>query len=66
LFDTSLTAGDEVLLSVWEYPSVRAAWFQRPEREGVRVVEVELKLRHTPPQLDRFVDALGQVVTSSR
>jgi selenocysteine lyase/cysteine desulfurase len=44
IFGLPLAAGDEVLLSAWEYPSVRAAWLQRQQREGIEVVPVDFDL----------------------
>jgi selenocysteine lyase/cysteine desulfurase len=44
IFGIPLTPGDQVLVSPWEYPSVRAAWRQREQRDGVEVVEVHFDL----------------------
>ena len=44
IFGIPLQAGDQVLLSAWEYPSVRAAWLQRQQREGIEVVPVAFDL----------------------
>ena len=44
IFGIPLVAGDQVLLSAWEYPSVRAAWLQRQQREGIVVVPVAFDL----------------------
>ncbi len=44
IFGTPLSRGHQVLLSPWEYPSVRAAWLQREQRDGIRVVEVDFDL----------------------
>jgi selenocysteine lyase/cysteine desulfurase len=44
IFGLPLAAGDAVLVSAWDYPSVRAAWQQRAQREGIEVVEVEFDL----------------------
>jgi selenocysteine lyase/cysteine desulfurase len=40
IFGIPLAAGDEVLVSEWDYPSVLAAWRQRAQREGIRVVTI--------------------------
>jgi selenocysteine lyase/cysteine desulfurase len=40
IFGIPLDRSDEVLVCEWDYPSVRAAWFQRAQREGIRVVTV--------------------------
>lgn len=44
IFGIPLKAGDEVLISAWDYPSVRAAWLQREQREGIKVVSVDFDL----------------------
>lgn len=44
IFGIPLAAGDEVLVSAWDYPSVRAAWLQREQREGIKVVCVDFDL----------------------
>jgi len=44
IFGIPLVAGDQVLLCAWDYPSVRAAWLQRAQREGIEVVDVEFDL----------------------
>ncbi len=44
IFGIPLKAGDEVLVSAWDYPSVRAAWLQRQQREGIKVVSVNFDL----------------------
>lgn len=44
IFGIPLVAGDQVLICAWDYPSVRAAWMQRAQREGIEVVEVDFDL----------------------
>ena len=44
IFGIPLAAGDQVLISAWDYPSVRAAWLQRAQREGIEVVNVDFDL----------------------
>lgn len=44
IFGIRLQAGDQVLVCPWDYPSVRAAWLQRQQREGIEVVCVEFDL----------------------
>ncbi len=44
IFGIPLKAGDQVLVSTWDYPSVRAAWLQRQQREGIEVVSVDFDL----------------------
>ncbi len=38
IFGIPLAKGDQVLISPWDYPSVRAGWLQRQKREGIEVV----------------------------
>ncbi|MBZ9709533.1 aminotransferase class V-fold PLP-dependent enzyme [Mesorhizobium sp. ESP7-2] len=38
IFGIPLAKGDQVLISPWDYPSVRAGWLQRQGREGIEVV----------------------------
>jgi selenocysteine lyase/cysteine desulfurase len=40
IFGIPLQVGDEVLIADWDYASMRRAWQQRAQREGVRVVNV--------------------------
>lgn len=44
IFGIPLKAGDQVLISAWDYPSVRAAWLQRQQREGIEVASVDFDL----------------------
>src|SRR5438552_2619342 len=44
IFGIPLSPGDQVLVSEWDYPSVRAAWLQRGQREGIEVVTVDFDL----------------------
>ena len=53
IFGLPLAAGDAVLVSAWDYPSVRAAWHQRAQREGIEVVEVEFDLMDTDDDVMR-------------
>lgn len=38
IFGIPLAEGDQVLISPWDYPSVRAGWLQRQRREGIEVL----------------------------
>jgi selenocysteine lyase/cysteine desulfurase len=44
IFGIPLKAGDQVLVSLWDYPSVIAGWLQRQQREGIEVVTVDFDL----------------------
>lgn len=44
IFGIPLSAGDQVVVSAWDYPSVLAAWRQRQEREGIEVVTADFDL----------------------
>ena len=44
IFGIPLRAGDQVLISPWDYPSVRAGWLQRHEREGIEPVTCQFGL----------------------
>lgn len=44
IFGIPLAKGDQVLICAWDYPSVRAAWLQRAQREGIEVVDVDFDL----------------------
>jgi len=43
IFGLSLKAGDEVVLSKQDYPNVINAWKQREQREGIKLVWVDLQ-----------------------
>lgn len=44
IFGLNLKAGDEVVLSKYDYPNMINAWKQREKREGIRLVWVDLDL----------------------
>lgn len=60
IFGIPLSPGDQVLLSPWEYPSVRAAWLQREQREGIQVIEVDFDLMDDD---DAIVKAYTEAIT---
>ncbi|MFD5160640.1 aminotransferase class V-fold PLP-dependent enzyme [Streptomyces hawaiiensis] len=60
IFGIPLAAGDQVVVSHWDYPSVRAAWFQRQEREGIEVVTADFDLMDSD---DAIVEAYAAVLT---
>lgn len=44
IFGLNLKAGDEVVLSKYDYPNMINAWKQREKREGIKLVWVDLDL----------------------
>lgn len=60
IFGIQLRAGDEVLLSDWDYDSMRHAWHQRARREGVVTKWVEFDLLGSD---DEIVDAYRRTIT---
>lgn len=60
IFGIPLAAGDEVLVSAWDYPSVRAAWQQRQQREGIIVVQVALDLMESD---ELVIEAYARAIT---
>lgn len=44
IFGLPLRAGDEVVLSKYDYPNMISAWRQREKRDGIRLVWVDLNL----------------------
>lgn len=44
IFGLPLKAGDEVVLSKYDYPNMINAWKQREKREGIKLVWVDLEL----------------------
>lgn len=60
IFGISLRTSDEVLLSIWDYASMRAAWQQRVSREGVVIRPVTFDLMDSE---DAIVQAYQQAIT---
>ena len=60
IFGFPLAAGDHVLLSAWEYPSVRASWLQRQQRDGVDIGSVDFDLMDSD---DEIVEAYAAAIT---
>jgi selenocysteine lyase/cysteine desulfurase len=58
IFGLNLKAGDEVVLSKYDYPNMMNAWKQREKRDGIKLVWVDLKL----PSSDD--EALAKAYTS--
>ncbi len=60
IFGIPLKAGDEVLLSDWDYASMRKAWDQRREREGIAITPVKFELMDSD---DAIVEAYSKAIT---
>jgi selenocysteine lyase/cysteine desulfurase len=60
IFGIPLSAGDQVLLSAWDYPSVRAGWFQRQQREHINAVTCRFDLMDSD---DDVIAAYAQAIT---
>ncbi|VVN67249.1 aminotransferase class V-fold PLP-dependent enzyme [Pseudomonas fluorescens] len=60
IFGIPLKAGDQVLVSLWDYPSVIAGWMQRQQREGIEVVTVDFDLMDDE---NVIVQAYAQAIT---
>ncbi len=61
IFGIPLRTGDEVLLADWDYASMRKAWDQRREREGIVVAPVKFDLMDSD---DAIVAAYSKAITS--
>ncbi|KAA0997747.1 aminotransferase class V-fold PLP-dependent enzyme [Paraburkholderia panacisoli] len=62
IFGLPLSAGDQVLISEWDYPSARAAWIQRQQREHITVASVDFDVMGSD---DEIVRAYEEAITSS-
>lgn len=60
IFGIPLMAGDQVLASLWDYPSVIAGWLQRQQCEGIEVVTVDFDLMEDE---NVIVEAYAQAIT---
>ncbi|MBP2491571.1 aminotransferase class V-fold PLP-dependent enzyme (plasmid) [Rhizobium leguminosarum] len=59
IFGIPLTKGDQVLISNWDYPSVRAGWLQRHHREGIEVVNCAFDIMDSDEDIiDAYVEAM--------
>lgn len=61
IFGIGLKAGDEVLLSEWDYDSMRHAWEQRRRRDGIVIRWVRFDLMDDD---DAIVEAYRQSITA--
>lgn len=60
IFGIPLRTGDEALLSDWDYASMRKAWDQRREREGITIAPVKFSLMDSD---DAIVEAYTKAIT---
>ncbi len=62
IFGLNLKAGDEVVLSKYDYPNMMNAWKQREKRDGIKLVWVDFDL---PVESDEvFVEKFSNAITS--
>ncbi len=61
IFGLNLKAGDEIVLSKYDYPNMMNAWKQREKRDGVKLVWIDLNL---PIENDEeFVNAYAKAIS---
>lgn len=60
IFGIPLQPGDEVLISPWDYPSARAGWLQRREREGIQPVVCQFGLLDDD---EAIIEAYSRAIT---
>ncbi len=61
IFGLNLKAGDEVVLSKYDYPNMMNAWKQREKRDGIKLNWVDLDL---PVESDEiFLERFGNAIT---
>ncbi len=59
IFGIPLAKGDQVLISPWDYPSVRAGWLQRQQREGIEVLNCAFDLLDSDDDIiEAYVEAM--------
>lgn len=62
IFGLNLKAGDEVVLSKYDYPNIMNAWKQREKREGIKLVWIDIP---QPTEDDKtIVDLYAKAITS--
>jgi len=62
IFGLNLKAGDEVVLSKYDYPNMMNAWKQREKREGIKLVWIDIP---QPTEDDKtIVDLYAKAITS--
>ncbi len=61
IFGLNLKAGDEVVLSKYDYPNMMNAWKQREKRDGIKLIWVDFDL---PVESDEvFVEKFSNAIT---
>jgi selenocysteine lyase/cysteine desulfurase len=61
IFGLNLKAGDEVVLSKYDYPNMMNAWKQREKRDGIKLNWVDLDM---PVESDEvFIEKFGNAIT---
>jgi len=61
IFGLNLKAGDEVVLSKYDYPNMMNAWKQREKRDGIKLNWVDLNM---PVESDEaFMERYGRAIT---
>lgn len=60
IFGLPMAAGDGVLLPDWDYASMRAAWLQRRDREGIEINSVSYGMSDSD---DAIVEAYKRAIT---
>jgi selenocysteine lyase/cysteine desulfurase len=61
IFGIPLIKGDQVLISTWDYPSARAGWPQRQQREGIEVTNCGFDLMDSD---DDIIEAYSAAITT--
>jgi|ERR1051325_1067957 selenocysteine lyase/cysteine desulfurase len=61
IFGLNLKAGDEVVLTKYDYPNMMNAWRQREKRDGIKLVWLDLK--HPMENDDEIVDLYKKAIT---
>lgn len=60
IFGIALKPGDQVVICPWDYPSARAGWQQRAQREGIEVVDCAFDLLASDEEvIAAYTAALG-------
>ena len=63
IFGLNLKAGDEVVLTKYDYPNMMNAWKQREKRDGIKLVWLDLK--HPMENDDQIVNLYKNAITAN-